>query len=208
MGGRTKTKKVLENPSLKKHAPQLSEAGEYNRQKVESILRRRESLDSARELIGWDIVAATPEGVQRVRITKTRSFSGIGKSTTNRDGISREAGHVYIMKHRAAKFLNITTGRSGQESCVWIEEAADLKTGKTLKSNQLLKTLGLHESDGVAILTDKTTLVPGAKPDDVKRLSPSAERASTNTTGVFQGVFSGNDQILADIRAAYESYTG
>lgn len=210
---RRKTGKPIEKKqhtgplTLKAMAPQVDQAAEYSRQKMESVLRRVESLDSARELLGCEIVAAMPDGVKRVRIIKTRSFSGISKSTTNRDGILMEAGNVYIMKFRVAKFLNITTGRGGKPSCVWIEEATDMDTGKTLKSNQLLKALGLEESDGKPIFTDRTAIVPGAEPLKIERLSPSANRASENTTGIFQAYFSKEDAVLGQLGSAVDAYT-
>ena len=61
--------------------PEVGHAAEFHRERVMAILRRRESLDSARELIGYDIVSATSEGVKRVRIVKTRSFNWLIKST-------------------------------------------------------------------------------------------------------------------------------
>lgn len=185
-GKQVASKKPL---TLKAQAPKVDEAVNFHRQRIEAILRHRQSLDSAKELLGCDIVAVTADGPQRVRITKTRSFDGVGGRSTNRERMEQEAGRVLIMKYRVAKFLNVTTGREGNPTCVWIEEATDMKTGKILKSNQLLKTLGLGDSDGKPIFSKRTAIVPGQKPAAVIGLNPGAERASSNTTGVFQAVF-------------------
>lgn len=171
-------------------APQVDLPQAYGRQKVEAILRRASSLDSARELLGCHIVSATESGLKTVRITKTRSFEGVGNNTTNRDGISRGAGHVYLMKFRAAVFLNITTGREGKASCVWIEEATDLDTGRQLKNSQVTKHLGLEKSDGLQVFSDRLAIVPGEAPERIVRLSPAQARASNNTTAIFEAFFS------------------
>jgi hypothetical protein len=187
-------RKTIKAPVGKKqtiHAidPAVDETASYHRQKAEAILRRHQSLDSANELLGWDIISAAQEGIKKARITKTRSFSGIGKRTGNRDGMTQEAGHIYIMKFRSTKFLNITTGREGDPSCVWIEEAMDVATGKQLKSGELVRFLGMENSDRQPIFSAKSALVPGAEPIHVIRLSPSKEKASENTTGIFEAIY-------------------
>lgn len=194
--------------SFREKDPKVELEAKSGRDRIEEMLRHRDSLQSAQELLGCEIVAATSEGVARFRITKTRSFNGISHRTTNRGGIVQEAGMVYIMKHRAAKLLNITTGREGVPTCVWIEEAVDLKTGKTFKSNQLLKALGMEDSDGQPVFTERTAIVPGQKPQRVERLSPVAEGASTNTTGIFRAVFSQEEAALNGLREAVDMYTG
>ncbi|MBU0533060.1 hypothetical protein KKB44_06225 [Candidatus Micrarchaeota archaeon] len=174
-------------PSLKSLEPKLDV--DFHKQRVEAILRRHESLDSARELLGYDIVAATSDGVKRVRISKTRSFNGISGRTTNREGIEQDAGMIYIMKFRSTKFLNITTGRAGNPTCVWIEEAIDVDTGEKLKSNKLLRHLELEGSDRQPIFSDRTAIVAGETPSKIERLNPAKNGASENTTGVFQAHF-------------------
>jgi len=194
--------------SFREKDPKVELEAKSGREKIEEILKHRDGLQSAQELLGCEIVAATGGGMARFRITKTRSFNGISHRTTNRDGIVQEAGMVYIMRHRAAKLLNVTTGREGAPTCVWIEEAVEVKSGKTFKSNQLLKALGMEDSDGQPVFTERTAIVPGQKPQRVERLSPVAEGASTNTTGIFRAVFSQEEATMNSLREAVEMYTG
>jgi len=180
---------TVRKPPLKAVSPKIDEMANYHRQKIEAILSSVDSRDAAKGLLGCDIVAATADGLRSVRITKTRAFEGIGKSTTNREGITQEAGKIYIMKHRVALFLNITTGREGNPSCVWVEEAKDTDTGTPLKNNALLRHLGLLDSDRLPIFTESTAIVPGVQPKEICEINLADAKASKNTTGVFAAVF-------------------
>ena len=185
----TEKTRTHDKPTLKLLDPQIDESANYHRQKAEAILRRHESLDSARELLGWDIVCATEEGLRRVRIMKTRSFSGMGKKTHNKEGIVQPPGHIYIMKSRAGMLLNISTGREGEASCVWVEEAKDLDSGMFLKGRNLVTFLGMENADRQPVFSEKFALVPGENPNKIERLSPAKEKASDNTTGIFEAVY-------------------
>jgi hypothetical protein len=124
--------------------------------------------------------------------------------------MTAEAGHVYIMKQRAARFFNISTGREGQPKCVHVEMAVNLENGKLIKNNELLRTLGLMDSNGEPIFSERTAIVPGAKLDEsqIERLSPSAVGASANTTGVFRARFSREDLLLSQLGDAVDLYLG
>lgn len=174
--------------TLKAIAPQVDEAANYGKQKILAVLASVDARDAAKALLGCDIVAATESGIARARITKTRAFQGIGKHTENRPGIMQDAGMVYIMKHRVAKFLNITTGREGNPSCVWVEEAMDLKTGMMVKNNALLRLLQLETSDRMPIFTESTGIVEGVAPAEIKSIDLGEAQASKNTTGVYAAV--------------------
>ena len=191
---------------MKVPEPALDESHFSARAKVDAILKHHSSLDSAQELLGHDIVSNVGGETRRVRITKTRSFDGVGNRSSNMEGMSQEAGHVFIMKHRSGKFLNITTGKQGDPTVVWIEEATNVATGETLKSNKLISHLGLDNADLEPIFTGSRAIVQGEKPSKIDRLSPAAEGASPNTTGIFRAVYLGKD-VREELDAAVDLYT-
>jgi len=146
-----------------------------------------DSRVAARGLLGHDIVVATLDGPKTARIMKTRSFNGVGKNEASRKDFEQPGGNLFLLKLRHVTLLNITTGRQGDASCVWIEEAKDPETGKMLRNGELIEFLGLGDFHGKPVFSKKTAIVPGPEQPAVESLD--LKRASNNTTGIFQAFY-------------------
>jgi len=91
-----------------------------NMKKIESGFFARKSDVVARELVGRSIIRKLEGKTLVSLVSEAWSFEGLGKRTTNKQGIVGAPGQVYLMPSRTAILFNIATERKGVPSCVMI----------------------------------------------------------------------------------------
>jgi len=119
----------------------------------------RNSKDVARDIMGRILVRNLYEdNVLSGIITETWPYHGVGKGTKNKEGLFYPPGKIYIMPYRVGVFLNISTDKEGEPSCVFIRKVHII--GETEKESELgpielCKSLHIDRSfDGKSIYGD------------------------------------------------------
>lgn len=159
------------------------------------------SVEAAKALLGRLLVSTVDGERRELLIAKVRAFEGAGSRRDVKEGISGPAGRIYLMRFRSALFFNITTGKAGAPSCVWIEEGIT-NDNKRLAKTQVTSYLGITKNMSGDLVGDKVDVLAGIIPKKVNELP--LDDASENTAGIFEIDFSFESDVRKVVRAIEE----